>query len=52
MNQCKAKTAKGTRCVASVKAPSRSLCGRHQNSVARGNEVVSYESGRRFPRPR
>lgn len=51
MNQCKAVTAKGTRCVAAVASPSRSLCRQHQNVLARGGEVTSAESGRKFPRP-
>ena len=52
MDQCKAKTGKGSRCVAQVKAPPRSLCGRHANALARGSDVVNFESGRRFPKPR
>ena len=52
VNQCKARTAAGTRCSSQVKPPSRSFCGRHQNALERGTEVFSAETGRKFPRPR
>jgi hypothetical protein len=52
MAQCKAATAKGSRCVAQVKPPSRSLCGRHVNALARGSGVVNFENGRKFPKPK
>lgn len=52
MAQCGAATAKGTRCVFPVKAPSRSLCGKHQNALARGSVVTNAASGRKFPAPR
>lgn len=52
VDQCKAKTGRGARCVSKVKAPSRSLCGSHVNALARGSDVVNFENGRRFPKPR
>lgn len=52
MTQCKAKTAAGTQCVQNVKPPSKSLCTRHQNVLARGNDVVNAQTGRKFPKPR
>ena len=52
MDQCNAGTAAGTRCVSPVKSPSKSLCGRHQNAVARGTEVRNFDTGRKFPAPR
>ena len=51
MAQCKAQTAKGTRCTFSAAKPSRSLCRRHQDALARGSRVVNAESGRAFPKP-
>ena len=47
--QCKAKTNKGTRCVQQVSPPSRSLCKRHQGVLERGQAVMNYETGRKFP---
>lgn len=52
MPECTAKTATGTRCVSPVKSPSKNLCGRHQNAVARGSEVRNFDTGRKFPAPR
>ena len=52
MEQCKAGTAKGTRCTYQAAPPSRSLCGRHQNALARGSRVVNAQTGRAFPKPR
>ena len=52
MAQCMANTAAGTRCVSAVRSPSKNLCGRHQNAVARGTEVRNFETGRKFPSPR
>ena len=49
MAQCNAATAKGTRCVSSLTAPAKSLCGKHQNALARGTEVRNFASGRKFP---
>ena len=43
MAQCSAATAKGTRCVFPVKPPSRSLCGKHQNALARGSVVMWFQ---------
>jgi hypothetical protein len=52
MDQCKAKTNSGTQCVRAIKAPSRSLCTSHQKVLARGNDVVNAQTGRKFPKPR
>lgn len=52
MTQCKARTAKGTRCTAPAAPPSRSLCGRHQNALVRGSRVIMAQTGRAFPKPR
>lgn len=52
MAQCNAATAKGTRCVSSLTPPAKSLCGKHQNALARGTEVRNFETGRKFPAPR
>ena len=52
MAQCKAGTAKGTRCTFPAAPPSRSLCGRHQKALARGSRVVNAETGRAFAKPR
>ena len=52
MAQCKAGTAKGTRCTYPAAPPSQSLCGRHQNALARGSRVVNAQTGRAFPKPR
>jgi hypothetical protein len=49
MIQCSAATAMGTRCVFAVKAPSKSLCGKHLNAVARGTVVTNADTGRKFP---
>ena len=50
MEQCKAKTREGARCKSKIVPPSRSLCKRHQDTVARGTEVVNFDTGRKFPR--
>lgn len=52
MAQCLANTAAGARCVSAAKSPSKSLCGRHQNAVARGTEVRNFDTGRKFPAAR
>ena len=52
MAQCSAATAKGTRCVFPVTPPSRSLCGKHLNALARGSVVTNAETGRKFPAAR
>ena len=52
MAQCKARTAKGTQCPFQVVAPSRSLCGTHQRTLARGTRVLNADTGRAFPKPR
>lgn len=52
MAQCSAATANATRCVFSVKAPSKNLCGQHQNALARGTVVTNAETGRKFPAAR
>ena len=41
MTQCSARTAKGTRCVGGVRPPSKSLCGKHLNALARGTVVIT-----------
>ena len=49
MPQCKAQTANGTQCASQVVAPSRTLCKRHQNTLASGKPVINAETGRKFP---
>lgn len=52
MAQCKAITANETRCVFAVKTPSKSLCGKHLNALARGTDVRDAATGRKFPAAR
>lgn len=49
MTQCNAATAKGTQCMFPVTPPSRTLCGKHLNAIARGSVVTSALTGRKFP---
>jgi hypothetical protein len=35
-----------------VKSPSKGLCGKHQNALARGSVVANGATGRKFPAPR
>ena len=51
MAQCKAATAAGSQCVSEAVAPSRTLCKRHQTSLASGKALVNFETGRKFPAP-
>jgi len=52
MAQCKARTNSGAQCVREIKAPSKSLCTRHQNELAKGKDVINIATGRRFPKPK
>ena len=49
MAQCKARTARGTQCSRPAAAPSRSLCGTHQRTLARGTRVTNAATGRGVP---